>query len=325
MPGNDNKNRNPLKHKSSGADHSAYKNFHQKEKSKAKPKIVEPQKVVNPKPKVIPKTAEKMREIRIDPPRAPVQHSRNVITKLDSENKICTIDMEESYSAPVYTGSAYGGTEFRNNREEVTDEDRAKRMIPWKPTEDDKLLYFYSKYPENWAKIAEHIGYHDKDECRKRYAKIKSNSKTEKWSQEEVDQLLKYYRLFGNKWKLISSKLPGRNPDQVKDKIRTLSKTMKLKPSNGVKIDKCETSHTYGKETPDLDFGALTTQVLGSHSKDTNRNILKYLNFKTSDRFNPTTIDQESDFENLHNINDFEKEYEHKVCNDKFLFFEGEL
>lgn len=233
--------------------------------------------------------------------------------------------MEDSYSVPVYTGSAYGGTEFRDKREEFNEEDSAKRMLPWKPTEDDKLLYFYTKYPENWAKIAESIGQHDKDECRKRYIKLKSNSKNERWSQEEVDQLLKLYRLFGNKWKLISSKLPGRNPDQIKDKIRTLSKSIKLRPTAELKMDKCETSHTYYKETSDLDFGTFTSQVLGSHSKDTNQSILKYLNFKPSTKFNPGDIDEPSDFENLHNFNDFEKEYEHKVTSDKFLFVEGEF
>lgn len=63
--------------------------FDQKpEKSKHKPKIVEGKKLVHPKPKVVPKITEKMREIRIDQPREPVQHSRNVVTKIDSGNKI---------------------------------------------------------------------------------------------------------------------------------------------------------------------------------------------------------------------------------------------
>lgn len=198
--------------------------------------------IPTPKPKIkIEKKLKKIASIEekktAPPSPKPCEESKVIPTYIDdviktkeesanpefiSANKVWEISMEETYSVPVHTGTEYGGTAYENKNE--IEGDIAKRAFPWRPAEDQKLLYLYQKYPDNWAKISENLESHDKEDCRLRYIKVNSMYRAGKWTDHEIELLTKYHRLYGNKWKLISSKIPGRTPDQVKDKVRTLNK-----------------------------------------------------------------------------------------------------
>ena len=72
---------------------------------------------------------------------------------------------------------------------------KGKKVRPktWTAKEDQTLLHLYSKYPDNWVKIAAEIKTKDKNECKTRYQKLKK-SKVGAWSQEEVKQLQDLYK-----------------------------------------------------------------------------------------------------------------------------------
>lgn len=152
-----------------------------------------------------------------------------------SVDKIWKSKSDLSYSPSTYVASIYFknyGKEPENEYDdndyeqelELVDEDESKRIFNWKPTESQKLLYLYGKYPDNWAKISQALPNHSPEDWQKHYVKISFTSREGKWTDEETQQLRALHKRFGKNWKLIASKIPGRTPEQVKDKIKNLNK-----------------------------------------------------------------------------------------------------
>lgn len=109
----------------------------------------------------------------------------------------------------------------------------AKRVfdkLPWKQTEDQKLVHYYAKYPDNWKKISSFIGHHDETECRNRFNYLQQN-KIGTWSQEETKKLINLYKKYGKNWKVISNQFKDRTPQQIKDKVRSLNKLNETSPN----------------------------------------------------------------------------------------------
>jgi hypothetical protein len=153
-----------------------------------------------------------------------------------SVDKICKIKIDDSYWAPTYTGSLYSNNAIKAQglvtpylNSEGLEGDETKRIFPWRPAEEQKLIYLYGKYPDNWAKIAESMPDHDKEDWHRHYIKIWFNKKEGKWSSEEEDQVKLLHKKFGKNWKIIAAKIPGRTAEQVKDKVKTVFKANKPK------------------------------------------------------------------------------------------------
>ena len=94
---------------------------------------------------------------------------------------------------------------------------------PWRLTEDQKLIHFYTKYQDNWEKISSFFENHNKNECKNRFNYLQQ-SKIDAWSPEELKKLVGLHSKYNNNWKTISSHFKDRTPAQIKDKMRSLNK-----------------------------------------------------------------------------------------------------
>lgn len=56
---------------------------------------------------------------------------------------------------------------------------------PWRLSEDQKLIHFYTKYQDNWEKISSFFENHNESECKNRFNYLQQ-SKIEAWSSEEI-------------------------------------------------------------------------------------------------------------------------------------------
>jgi hypothetical protein len=140
-------------------------------------------------------------------------------------------------------------------------------MVPWKESESDKLIDLYSKYPNNWVKIAERFKNRESDECRIWYTKINAKVHTGRWSQDEVQLLMKLYKKYGGRWALIAEKLPGRTSLQIKDKFRTLKKGTTKKDNQEFKTNDNDSKSSPLKNTgPQTNFSSKHYDIINNNN-----------------------------------------------------------
>ena len=100
---------------------------------------------------------------------------------------------------------------------------RIEQLRPWTHSEDEDLVLYCKKYPDNWVKIASFFRGHTEKDCRNRYNYLQAN-KQGKWTEDETKKLVNLHTKYGDKWAIIARHFRDRNATQIKDKMRTIKK-----------------------------------------------------------------------------------------------------
>ena len=104
----------------------------------------------------------------------------------------------------------------------------------WTPAEDEQLTSIINWHGAfNWQGIALHLKNRTGKQCRERWVTFLSpDIKKDKWTKEEDEIIKMKHKTLGNKWALIAKVLPGRSSIAIKNRFKSLQRTIEDQEQN---------------------------------------------------------------------------------------------
>ena len=143
-----------------------------------------------------------------------ISSSDNLSTKLPESTK----NIEEQIIHQKVGNYHQYIRKFKSKTKEFSESVPKRELKVWTIEEDQLLKIYYSKYKNNWKKIALMIPNRNASQCCQRFRRKFPIKVRQLWTKKEDEKLLDLYKEYGNDWMEISQHFENKKAKQIRER-----------------------------------------------------------------------------------------------------------